>query len=229
MTGVELRDARRSRRWTQVQLAQRLGVTQGYVCLLERGRRALPRGLAQKVARLLAVPATALPVGPSDESLDDSVAASTLGALGYPGFAYLRRGRTLNPAEALLRTLKMPDLSARVVEGLVWLAFQYPDMDWHWVVREARADDLQNRLGFLVTLARQLAEEKGRRDAGDRLVAVERRLAHSRLQREDAFRSSMTDVERNWLRQHRPAEAAYWNVLTNLTANELTRAVDQLA
>jgi hypothetical protein len=44
------------------------------------------------------------------------------------------------------------------------------------------------------------------------------------LQREDAFRSSMTEAERRWLREHRPPEAAHWNLLTNLTASALADA-----
>jgi hypothetical protein len=46
---------------------------------------------------------------------------------------------------------------------------------------------------------------------------------YSRLQREDAFRSSMTEAERRWLRRHRSPEATRWNVLTDLSATELAR------
>jgi hypothetical protein len=43
------------------------------------------------------------------------------------------------------------------------------------------------------------------------------------LQREDAFRLSMTEAERRWLRQHRSPEAMRWNMLTTLNAGELAR------
>jgi hypothetical protein len=74
-----------------------------------------------------------------------------------------------------------------------------------------------------VTLARQLAEQRGNAEDAARLVQAEHALEYSRLQREDAFRPSMTEAERRWLRQHRSAEATRWNVLTSLNASELAR------
>jgi hypothetical protein len=155
--------------------------------------------------------------------LGDDAATAALGALGYPGFAYRRRRQGLNPAELLLRALKATDLDARVVEALVWVALTYANLDWEWLVRQAKLDDLQNRLGFLVTLARQLAEQKGKAEAVARLSQAEHALEYSRLQREDAFRPSMTEAERRWLRQYRPPEATRWNLLTNLNVDELAR------
>ena len=74
MTGEELREGRKRRGWTQVDLARRLGVSQGYVCLLERGQRPVPPVMAQKVARLLDLPATALPLRSTSGPLaDDAV------------------------------------------------------------------------------------------------------------------------------------------------------------
>ncbi len=145
--------------------------------------------------------------------------------LGYPGFAHYRQRHTLNPAELLLRVLRAPELDARVVEALVWVALTYSDLDWEWLTREAKVNDLQNRLGFLVTLARQSAERTGSPEVARRLAVPEQTLGYSRLQREDAFRPSMTEAERRWLRQHRPPEAAQWNVLTNLSAADLAHGV----
>ncbi len=223
MTGEELRDGRKRRRWTQADLADRLGVSQGYVCLLERGQRSVPPVMAQKVARLLDVPATALPLQSTSTPLAEDAATTALATVGYPGFAYRRRRQRLNPAELLLRALKTSDLDARVVEALVWVALTYANLDWDWLVRQAKLDDLQTRLGFLVTLARQLAEQRGNAEASARLARAEETLDYSRLQREDAFRLSMTEAERKWLRQHRSPEATRWNVLTNLNASELAR------
>jgi transcriptional regulator with XRE-family HTH domain len=223
MTGEELREGRKRRGLTQADLARRLGVSQGYVCLLERGQRPVPPVMAQKVARFLDVPATALPLGSTSGPLADDAVTTALAMLGYPGFAYRRRRQSLNPAELLLRALKTSDLDARVVEALVWVALTYASLDWDWLVRQAKLDDLQNRLGFLVTLARQLAEQRGSVDASARLARAEQALEYSRLQREDAFRPSMTEAERKWLRQHRSPEATRWNVLTNLDASELAR------
>ncbi|NOT45996.1 MAG: helix-turn-helix transcriptional regulator [Acidobacteria bacterium] len=226
MTGKQVRAHRKARGWTQAELAERLGVTQGYVCLLERAQRAVPATLAHKVTRLLDLPATAVPVGSASTALADEAATTALATLGYPGFAYRRPRRRLNPAEVLLRTLRSAELVARLVEALVWVAVKYADLDWNWVVRQAKVEDLQNRLGFLVTLARQLAEQKGDADAVASLTRVEQALEHSRLQREDTFRTSMTEAERQWLRQHRSPEAAHWNVLSNLSASELARGFE---
>jgi transcriptional regulator with XRE-family HTH domain len=223
MTGEELREGRKRRGWTQADLARRLAVSQGYVCLLERGQRPVPPVMAQKVARLLDVPATALPLRSTSGPLADDAVTTALATLGYPGFAYRRRSQSLNPAELLLRALKTSDLDARVVEALVWVALTYANLDWDWLVRQAKLDDLQNRLGFLVTLARQLAEQRGSVESSARLARAEQALEYSRLQREDAFRLSMTEAERKWLRQHRSPEAMRWNVLTNLDASELAR------
>ena len=221
MTGQELRDARKERGWTQADLAGRLGVSQGYVCLLERDQRSVPGRLAQRLASLLNLSPSRRPLSATMAPLEADAATRALGTLGYPGFAHYRQRHTLNPAELLLRVLRTPELDARVVEALVWVVLTYPDLDWEWLTREAKVNDLQNRLGFLVTLARQLAERTERTEAAERLALPEQALEYSRLQREDAFRPSMTEAERRWLRQHRPPEAAQWNVLTNLSAADL--------
>lgn len=229
MTGMQLRSHRKARGWTQTELAERLGVSQGYVCLLERAQRPVPAALALKVARLLNLPATAVPVGSASTVLAAEAATTALATLGYPGFAYRRPRQRLNPAEVLLRTLKSTELDARLVEALVWVAVKYADLDWDWVVRQAKVEDLQNRLGLLVTLARQVAEQNGHAEAVAPLTRTEQALEYSRLQREDSFRASMTDTERRWLRQHRSQEANHWNVLTNLTASELARGFAKAA
>lgn len=223
MTSSALREARRERGWTQAELAARLGVTQAYVCLLERGRRMVPRRLAKKLVRMLQLPPSALPLGADPNPLKPDEAPRALGALGYPRFAYIRSRRRLNPAELLLRVLPAPEVDARVAEALPWMLLRYPNLDWPWLLREAKANDLQNRLGFVLAVARQLAELRGERDTAETLAAQERALEPSRLQREDAFRESMTDAERRWLRAHRPSHAAHWNMLSTMTASELAR------
>ncbi len=225
MTGRELRGARKERGWTQGDLAARLGVSQGYVCLLERDHRSVPGRLAHRLASLLNLSPSRRPLSAPTAPLEADAATRALGTLGYPGFAHYRQRHTLNPAELLLRVLRTAELDARVVEALVWVVVTYPDLDWEWLTREAKVNDLQNRLGFLVTLARQLAERTGSADAAGRLARPEQALEYSRLQREDAFRPSMTDAERHWLRMNRTPEAAQWNVLTSLSAADLAHAV----
>lgn len=221
MRGMDLRQARRQQGWTQEELAVRLDVTQAYVCLLERQRRPVPDQLAQKLARVLKLSPSTLPVQAERAPLTADKASAALAAVGYPGFAYLRGRQALNPAGLLLRVLRAPDVDARVVEALPWLLVRYPDLDWPWLLREAKADDLQNRLGFLLGVACELAEQRGEPAVAERLAEQARALEGSRLQREDAFRESMTEHERRWLREHRPELAVHWNMLSSMDAREL--------
>src|SRR5688572_19620760 len=116
MTGQELRDARKERGWTQADVAGRLGVSQGYVCLLERDQRQVPARFAQKLASLLNLSPSRRPLSATMAPLEADAATRALGALGYPGFAHYRQRQTLNPAELLLRAMRTPELDARVVE-----------------------------------------------------------------------------------------------------------------
>ncbi len=205
-------------------LAARLGVSQAYVCQLERGRRHLTRQLAETLVKILELPPSELPVGTTVAPLKPHDASRALGALGYAGFAYLRARKALNPAELLLRVLRSPDVDARVLEALPWLVVRYPNLEWPWLLQQAKLHDIQNRLGFVLCVARELAELRGEHDIARTLLVQERALDGSRLQREDAFRESMTAAERRWLRTHRPAGAARWNVLSTMNARELTHA-----
>jgi len=116
-----------------------------------------------------------------------------------------------------------PDLESRVTEGLPWLALKYTDMNWDWLVRNAKQHDLQNRLGFAVTLARGVAERTKATDKARQLKGQETRLERSRLAREDTFcHDSLTAAERRWLREARSPEAEHWNLLTDLRADHLS-------
>jgi len=219
MTGPQLKASREQRQWNQQQLAMRLGVSQAYVSLLERGLRPLPADLVDRLASHLDLPATALPLR-VDEPLDSASATQAVGTLGYDGFAYLRDRRPANPAEVLLRTLGADQLDARVVESLPWLVRTYADMDWDWVVPRAKQADLQNRLGFVVSVARGRAEADRELQTTAVLRTLEARLENSRLQKQDAFgKSSMTNAEERWLQEHSSPEARHWNMLSTLTAH----------
>lgn len=221
-----LREARRRKGWTQSEAAVRFGVSQTYLSLVENGRRALSAPLARKVQRAFHVPATELPVDAKPTVTNDAqVVARALAALGYPGFAHLKGGRRVNPAPLLLTALRMSDLEPRLAEALPWVVWQYPTLNWDWLLAQARLHDLQNRLGFVVSLARQVAERQADPDTASVLVAVEGRLERSRLVHEDTLcRDSMTQAERRWLRKQRPAAAVHWNLLTGLVPEQLSYA-----
>jgi transcriptional regulator with XRE-family HTH domain len=215
-----LRKLRKQLGLTQVTAASRLGVSQPYLALLEKGERPLTPKLAEKAVRVLRLPATILPMSDKrlQEPASDEQLARELGTLGYPGFAYLRKGPKRNPAELLVRALSKDDLEARLAEALPWLLVQYPDMDHAWLARESRLRNLTNRLGFVVSLALESVKEDDQvpNDTKRVLTALLNDLRKSRLMEEQTFgQSSMTEAEKDWLRQNRPEEARYWNLLTD--------------
>ena len=224
MSGTDVVRARKACGWKQRQLAKELGVSQGYVSLLERNRRNVPNRLARRLSRVLNLSPNTLPMGLTKMPLGSQRASSALSRFGYPGFSYLRHGSALNPAEMLVGTLQAKNVEARLVEALPWVLLKYPNLDWNWLLREAKMRDLQNRLGFVVTMARELAEHRGEAQTAQTLSHWEQVLESSRLQREDAFRESLTDAERNWLRVNRSQEAEKWNVLSNLSNTTLQNA-----
>ena len=228
MKPQDLRAARQRRGWDQKEAAQRLGVSQPYFSMLERGERPLTPALARKAARVFRLPPTALPVSglPSSPARNEmQELAEDLAVLGYPGFAYLRGSRRKkNPAEVLLTALAQEDLEPRLAEALPWLLLRYPDVDTSWLVENAKLRDLQNRLGFVVTLARQTAErfEGSATPRVGCLVALEQLLEQSRLAREDTLcQKSLNEVERRWLRENRSEEARHWNLLTGWRSETL--------
>lgn len=225
MTSLQVKRARTARQWTQAELATRLGVSQGYVCLLERGERPVPATLAATLAHLLDMAPSTLPASADSDAYNAGAAERALAALGYERFAERpRRRERRNPAEVVLRCLRAPDVDARVVEALVWVFVAHTDLDWVWLVRHAKVEDLQNRLGFLVSLAAQLAQRRGETTAEAQLTSARAVLERSRLVAEGAFRATLSDAERRWLRHHRPPEAAHWNLLTNLTVTDIPDA-----
>ncbi len=226
MDGNLLKEARRKKKWTQEQAALALDVTQAYLSMLEKGHRRLSDRFVGKALKVLNLPATALPLRSEEVAMPVSSHkrdfSAELGALGYPGFSYLRARRPRNPAEVLLEALSEPNLDTRVAESLPWLALTYLEMDWDWLVRNAKLRDRQNRLGFAVFLAGEVAERNNDnervRELRQRLEVLER----ARLAREDTFcHDSMTDAERVWLLGHRSPAAAHWNLLTDMKGEQL--------
>lgn len=229
MNGYDLRSARRAKGWNQVEAANRLGVSQPYLAMLERGQRRLTSKLALRAARLYNVAPTAVPRSQRGvpSRLDAATLARDLAGLGYPGFAYVRSRNWTpkNPGEVLLTALAQDDLEPRLVEALPWLVLRYTMLDWSWVVREAKVRDLQNRLGFVVGLARRLAERAADQGKALTLTNLEAELDRSRLAREDTLcRASLPEPERRWLTEHRSEEAKHWNLLTDWTADALRYA-----
>ncbi len=222
----QLRSARQAAGFTQQRAARQLGVSQAYLALMENGRRRVTHRLGFKMVDLYRLPASVLPLEIGDlDSWNSASLAQALANLGYRGFRHLRGGLSWNPAVILLAAVSRDDLEVRVLESLPWLVVEYHDLDWQWLTREAKMRDAQNRLGFIVTLGRRVAEKHNAEAARSSLRELEEVLERSRLVREDTLcQQSLSQAERRWLRQGRPAVAQHWNLLTDLEAKHLPYA-----
>jgi transcriptional regulator with XRE-family HTH domain len=221
MSPQELKSARGRKGWSQHEAAARLGVSQSYLAMLESGVRRLPGRLVRRFRKTYGLPPTSLPLPtnlkPSGETAE--ALAAELAALGYEGFAHLRsRSRQKNPAVVLLTALAQPELEARLFEALPWLMVQYSDMRFDWLVQQAKLSDLQNRLGFVATLAREVVKRQApnQSDRIEALRKLEDTLENSKLAKVEPLRkASVGPRERQWLMENRSEEASRWNLLTD--------------
>jgi len=224
----QLKEGRLRAGLTQKQAAERLGVSQPYLSQLEKGERPVTAEMALAATSLYRLSATALPLPETlaDESkADDALLARQLAGLGYPGFSHLRP-RKANPAAVVLAALLREDLEARSAEALPWVLLTYPDLDWSWLIRHAKLQDVQNRLGFLVAMAKGLTADRPEyQSVFNQLSFAEQQLERARLVRQDTLcRASMPNAERRWLEANRSPLARHWNLLTGLTADQLSYA-----
>lgn len=220
MQTLALRNGRRERGWSQQEAARRLGVSQPYLALLERGKRRLTPELARRAVRVYGLSASELPPRAlsAQTFLDDRALAADLANLGYPAFAHLRSHRPRkNPAETLLASLRKDDLEPRVTEGLPWLLLQFENLDRNYLVEQSRLHNLQNRLGYVVDLALQVAKRSpSYLDRLGELESLKEELERSRLAVEDTLcQRSFPEPKRRWLMENRTREAAYWHLLTD--------------
>jgi hypothetical protein len=190
----------------------------------------VPPRLTRRLAPLLDLPPTALPVTTSSASVDQPTnewVEKQLARLGYPGYAYRKRpGSLSHPAEVLLSGLALDDLEPRLVEALPWLLLHYEGLEVDRLVANAKARNLQNRLGFVVALARQVAErKKGFERRLPELRLLEEALEPCRLAREETFgQGESSERLRGWLRRARTGSARHWNLLTDLRVEHLSYA-----
>ena len=219
MKDHEFRAARLAKGWTQRQAAARLGVTQAYLNYLEHGKRRLTPQLVRRARTVYGLSPTALPVPDvfAPAETNDRHLAEGLSTLGYPGFSYLRsHASRKHPNEFLLTALGQEALDARVAEALPWVAANSAELN-SWLLENARKFNLQNRLGFVVSLARRAAEKLNVPAKADELKRFEMLLDDSRLAKEDYFyRPPRTEREAQWLRANRSDDAVRWNLLTDM-------------
>ncbi len=227
MKPSEFKSARLARGWTQTQAAAHMAITQPYLNFLENGKRRLTPELVRRATSVYGLSPEVLPVPDvfAPTETDDQRLTELLTKLGYPGFSYLRaRAPRKHPFEVLLIALSQKSLDARVAEALPWVAMNYAQPN-SWLVENARKFNLQNRLGFVVTLARRVAEMRHEGVRSAELSQLENLLDDSRLAKEDAFyRPSRTASERDWLRKNRTEDAVHWNLLTDMRPEHLQYA-----
>jgi transcriptional regulator with XRE-family HTH domain len=225
MTGFDLKEARTKLGWTQEQAAGALGLTQAYLSMVELERRRVSPRVLQRAWDVFDLSPAGLPLdAETSHSMNAEEFKSELGALGYPGFSYLRGKPTKNPALLLFEALGQAELDARVVEALPWLASNY-ELKWDWLVPQTKKCDRQNRLGFVVTLAKDLAARHQESSRVNKLAEAQAALEQGRLAKEDTLcHESMTNAERRWLQQNRPEQARHWNLLTDLQLDNLAYA-----
>lgn len=228
ITPRQLTAARQKKGWTQQQAAAWLGVSQPYLALLERGARQPTLALARRFVKVYGLTAEFLPVSADPvrpKRLRNEELAGELAALGYAGFGYLRHRGQRNPAEFLFAALAMSNLDTRVAEALPWVVLRYPNLDWDWLGATVKIHELQNRLGFVVSVARQMLQERGEQEKAACLLHYEAALERAKLVREDTLANeSMTESEKRWLRVHRPTRARAWNLLTDLGPHNVSYA-----
>jgi transcriptional regulator with XRE-family HTH domain len=226
MTSKDLREGRLRAAMRQVDAAQQLGLSQAYLSQLENGKRDITNELAQKASELYGLPPTVLPLKDVATTEDVTVKElqEELAAVGYPGFGYVRTTVKANPAKVVYDTVTKKDLDSRFVEALPWVLETYPDLNWEWLRDHVKLRNAQNRLGYVVYLAKQLASSDPKRRALTKTLSDwELELEDARLAKEDTLcRDSMPRPEREWLRAHRPDAAAHWSLLTSLTTEQLS-------
>ena len=84
--------------------------------------------------------------------------------------------------------MALDELEPRLIEALPWLFLRFEGFDVEAMTVWAKTRDLQNRLGFTVSLARQVAERHpSYRSRLDELRRFEALLERSRLVREDGY------------------------------------------
>jgi transcriptional regulator with XRE-family HTH domain len=228
MTADQWKTGRNQAGLTQLDAACSLNVSQPYLSQLETGLRMASAKLARKAAKLYELSPTALPLpqplGVPVVQPDDL--QRKLASLGYPGFEHVRSKVVSNPAEVVLGALVNRDLDTRLVEALPWVLSAYTDLDWEWLRDRAKLQNAQNRLGYLVHLAKRTARALPQlKGAVQVLSRWENDLEEARLAREGTLcRDSMPERERAWLRTNRPEAAVHWGLLTSLTAEQLPYA-----
>ena len=139
-----------------------------------------------------------------------------LGALGYPGFRTLFSGLEAeeghDPSVVLMAALACDRIEESMLEALPWLVLRFEHLDWRWLIGEVRRRGVQNRLGFVVSLALRAGAGMLGMERLTRLAAVEEELFACRLEREETRWPRVAPARRPVLAARRGEEAVQWGV-----------------
>ena len=114
VTGNALRTGREEAKLTQQEAASRLGLTQAYLSMLERGRRPVTTELAAQAIKVFHLPPTALPLEAEFRTtLDENAFKAELGALGYRASPTCAESLTT----ILLDCCSLPSTKTALIEG----------------------------------------------------------------------------------------------------------------
>jgi hypothetical protein len=123
-----------------------------------------------------------------------------------------------------MKALDARNLDPRVKESLPWIAANL-DLDWDWLLSTATNHSHQNRLGFLVALAFDVAKAKG---DSNRAVVLKRHLANLEVMRSDCQDTfcgeDMCEVERKHVLRRRSKTAEHWNLVTDFSLAHLDQS-----
>lgn len=144
-----------------------------------------------------------------------------LGALRYPGFAYMNTDHPhVEPEDVLFSALVRPDFEARVAEALPWLVYNYADhMDWDSLTKALVKRGRQNRLGFVVELANELAANRQDVMREEFLHRLMVKLQQKKLDKEMTL--CMDSVLEFAKKRRRSKEASHWNIWSTLNLSDL--------
>jgi hypothetical protein len=120
-------------------------------------------------------------------------------------------------------TVMKDHLREQVAEGLPWLALRYPDLDWDWLLSETKLRNRQNRLGFVVGLAQQIAHRsQGLSKVQSKLNVVEVELEKARLANPGTYcHDSWSERQRDQTNKRRSDLAEHWNLTTGVKVEHL--------
>jgi transcriptional regulator with XRE-family HTH domain len=224
VTGDELKNARKASAWTQAQAAARLGVTQAYLSMVERGERAVSSELASKAVEVFEVPATSLPLTEYRPGAHDAGFFPV--DAGKPGLSGIRLSAQFGPIESGGSAdggvgLGRSGLTGHRGAGMA--ATGLPASELGLADRECKvAGSTEPAWDLWLSWRGRPQRREGHSQLEEELAVRVAKLEPSRLVKEDTLcRESMTRAERAWLRDHRPKSAEHWNLLTDLTVEQL--------